>query len=136
MVGIVAQLLGSGAPQRSVSLQGNGEFAVEAECESHHQAALKRIARRAPDEVCEVPCRATLVAEQNGRVSVSVDDRLVGYLKERMTPEYLGRCASLGLQEPAVCDAMIVGGWCGHDGEEGTFGVKLDLIWPPKLAER
>jgi hypothetical protein len=133
-MGIVAQLFGSGAPKDLVSLQGNGEFAVDAECEGQHQAALEKIVRRTPDEVCEVPCRAILVPETDGRVSVRIRDQMVGYLKEHMGSEYRDRCASLGFRGSAVCDAVVVGGWCGHDGEEGTFGVRLDLVWPIKPA--
>ena len=135
-MGIVAQLFGSVAPKDLVALQGNGEFAVEAECEGHHQAALKKIVGRTPDEVCEAPYRATLVPEPNGRVSIHIREQIVGFLKEHMESEYRDRCTSLGLRGCTICDAMIVGGWCGHDGEEGTFGVKLDLVWPIKTAAR
>jgi hypothetical protein len=135
-MGLVAQLFGSGAEKNSVSLQGNGEYGVDVDCEGHHQAALETIARRTPDEVCEVPCRATLVPEPSGRVSVRVRDQVVGYLKDEIAADYVNRAEAIGAQSSAVCDAMIVGGWCGHDGEEGTFGVKLDVVLPLKVADR
>jgi hypothetical protein len=133
-MGLVSKLFGSGARKRLISLQGNGEFAVDADCEANYQPALQKIAGHTPDEVCEVPCHAELVLEPNGRVSVRIGDQTVGYLKEQMAVDYSNRAASLGLREPVSCDGMIVGGWAGHDGEEGTFGVKLDLVWPIRVA--
>ena len=133
-MGLVSKLFGFGARKRLISLQGNGEFAVEADCEANYQPSLEKIAGHTPDEVCEVPCHAELVPEPNGRVSVRIRAQTVGCLKEQMAVDYLDRATSLGLQGLACCDAMIVGGWAGHDGEEGTFGVKLDLVWPIRVA--
>jgi hypothetical protein len=33
----------------------------------------------------------------------------------------------------AECAAVIMGGWKRMDGDEGSFGVRLDLEWPPRL---
>ena len=133
-MGLIRDVLGSRSPPQ-VMLQGNGDYALEVKCEGRHQATLERLAARKPDQVCEVPCRATLVPEQD-RVSVTIKGETVGQLQNDVAPAFLIQAERLGLQASVACDAMIVGGWCGHDGEEGTFGVKLDLVWPVRLASK
>jgi hypothetical protein len=63
-------------------------------------------------------------------VYVEIAGRKVGYLASHIAHHYLKRLESLGYSGSAKCAAVIVGGWCRGDSDEGSFGVKLDMTWP------
>jgi hypothetical protein len=91
------------------------------------------------EESCEKYLNARLVPKPSdptdpNAVSVEIRGRKVGYLASTVAPLYLEHLASLGISGPAQCKAVIVGGWRRPGGDEGNFGVRLDLKWPPASA--
>lgn len=66
-------------------------------------------------------------------VVVLIRKKKVGYIPRKDAPAFLSFLKKVGA-DSAACDAKIVGGWDDGDGNEGHFGVKLSLSWPPKTA--
>jgi hypothetical protein len=114
-------------------LPGFGAFALEAVGESHHQAALERIAGgRGPDGV-DTMVDATLVYEDNNpydsdAIRVEIAGVTIGYLSREHAREYRRQMATAGhTGATAVCAANIRGGWYRGDDDQGNFGVRLDV---------
>lgn len=104
------------------------------------QAPLLKLAGgKKTEKACNINIDALLVPEPGNpfdanAVSVVVEGRQVGYLPKQMAAEM----AEFWRSEPISkvnCGAVIVGGWKGPDGDEGHFGVKLCVSWPPKLLK-
>lgn len=64
-------------------------------------------------------------------VAVIVKKKKVGYLSKEDAPTFTAFLKKLGA-DSGLCEGRIVGGWNNGSGEEGHFGVKLSLSWPPK----
>lgn len=68
-----------------------------------------------------------------GAIKVEVNGRLVGHLSIPDAVEYHAAMRAQGAEgRVALCDAYINGGWRNGD-DEGHFGVKLGLAWPPEV---
>ena len=64
----------------------------------------------------------------NKAIAVSVEGEIVGYLSREHARQFRKLMAEAGgAGRPAVCDALIVGGWNRGGGDEGHYGVRLDL---------
>lgn len=107
--------------------------------EAAHQKKLLAIAGGYKHEFgVKIDIEATLKPEPSNphdanAVAVIINRKTVGYLKKEHAPifvEFLNENeADIG-----VCEGRIVGGWDDGEGDEGHFGVKLSLSWPPKKA--
>jgi len=116
-----------------VALDGPGEYWFDIVGESNYQRALGRIAGGKKEDGCEVEVEAFLECEDtnphdNQAVVVKIDGSVVGYLDRKNARAYREMLAGVGYAgHPAVCAAIIVGGWDRGGGDEGHFGVKLDM---------
>jgi len=134
-MGILSWLFGG--QSRRPFLQGDECYDFEIVGESNYQDELEKIVGARTEEGCEHYCQALLVPEPANRydpnaVYVSIDGLKVGYLSREDAPLYRQQLAQQGVRGPALCDAMIVGGWKRRNSI-GSFGVKLDLEWPIRL---
>lgn len=66
-------------------------------------------------------------------VAVIIKKKTVGYLSKSDAPVFAAFLKEVGA-DSALCEGRIVGGWDDRSGNEGHFGVKLSLSWPPKQA--
>ncbi len=114
-------------------LSGNGEYELEAVGESNYQKALIKITGGKTEHGHEMEIEAVLIHDNNNpydnkAIAVSVDGDIVGYLSKKHARQFRKLMADAGGPgSPAVCDALIVGGWDRGGGNEGHFGVRLDL---------
>jgi hypothetical protein len=116
-----------------VRIQGDGTFAVEAVGESNYQRQLDRIAGGKTESGHNREVEAILIPDNANphdrmAIAVSIDGEIVGYLDRRFARQHRDRMAEAGFPgSPAICQAMIVGGWKRRSGDEGFYGVRLDL---------
>lgn len=108
-------------------------YSFDIVAESHYQKEL--------EEMCGGKCVdghrkkvwALLVMENDNphdddAVAVHMDTGIVGYLSREDASNYRVAMMKMGLDDYALkVPAMIFGGWLRPDGDEGHFGVKLDL---------
>lgn len=114
--------------------EGGSNFEIVGE--SHYQPALNRLAGGKTEESAQIPVEVFLVAEPDNpydpdAVKVEINGQKVGHISKQHTQSFHNITRSLGISR-AKCTGMIVGGWLRPDGDEGSFGVKLDLKWPPR----
>lgn len=145
-MGLLDRLLGrsrgetfqTGLAQRNALVLRGGRT-VEAVGESYYQDALARVCGGKTYDGHQHPCIATLVPEPHNpydrnAVGIYVDGQKVGHLSRSDAAAYqplLARLANDGVV--GTCTAMIVGGWDRGAGDEGHFGIRLDLA-PPEWA--
>lgn len=144
-MGVLARLFGgrdNPEPLETVWLDGLGRGSPSFEIvgESHYQAALEDICGPKCEEGYHYSCSANLIPEptnsyDRNAIRVDIDGRTVGYLRRDDAAKFKEDMANLGKAGyPAACLAVIVGGWDRGDGDEGHFGVKLDIAWPLKIG--
>lgn len=116
-----------------MKIDGEGEFEFDIVGESHYQDALSRIAGPKTEEGVEWYCEAELRPEPSNphdrnAVAVMIQGLKVGYLAREDAMAWKRALANTGRPDaPTLVDAVIVGGWRRPGGDEGSFGVKLDL---------
>lgn len=116
-----------------VRLDGPGDFEIDIVGESHYQRALNRIAGGKTEDGHELECEAILIHEDSNphddqAIAVTIDGDVVGYLERRLARQFRKLMKQAGAPgHPAVCMAVIVGGWDRGDGDTGHYGVRLDL---------
>jgi hypothetical protein len=117
-------------------IHGDGSFSVPVVGESHHQEALERLCGGRTSESADQRCDAVLILEDSNQydhraVRVEVGGHQVGYLTRDFAPTFR---AALEVTFPgamaARCQARIRGGWDRGHGDQGHFGVVLDISWP------
>lgn len=104
--------------------------------ESYYQDAFIRICGGKCYDGYALPCTATLVAEPNNphdrnAIAVYVHSMKVGHLSRNDALRYkpvVDRLMAAG--HVGTCEATIVGGWDRGNGDEGHFGIVLDLAVP------
>jgi len=108
--------------------------------EGHYQANLIALAggEKTEDGV-KLDVEAVLEPEPNNphdskAVAVLIKKKKIGYLRRDDAPKFVSFLNEIGA-ERALCSGRIVGGWDRGSGDEGHFGVKLSLSWPPKLEK-
>ena len=119
--------------------RGRG-FTFEVVGESHRQDVLDSICGGKCDEGHDLKVTAQLLLIEDNpydpnAVGVFVDCQLVGYVPRNVALHM--RCEILRLnpdERPVTCDARIVGGWDRGDGDEGSYGIRLSLSNPLRLA--
>lgn len=119
-------------PRRAI--EGTGNYPQEIVGESNYQKALDRIAGGKSEDGHELSVTAELILDDrnphdNQAVRVQVDGNIVGYLSKQDARNY--RRWLRDQEAPArvivECQALIVGGWRRGSGDEGHYGVRLDI---------
>ena len=114
-------------------VDGTGDFRLEIVGESHYQKALEKITGGKTPDGHEMELDALLIHDDgnpydNKAVAVTIGGDIVGYLDKKLARQFRERMEEAGFPyHPAVCKALIVGGWDRGNGDEGYFGVKLDM---------
>lgn len=117
----------------AVAIAGPGDFEWDVVGESNYQAALHKICGGKRSEGVEFETRAMLVFEHDNpknpnAVAVYIDGLQVGYLPDEDADSFRDAVNAADLRSRFYSvAAMIVGGWDRGGGNEGMFGVKLDL---------
>ncbi len=119
-------------------MAGTGEYTTHIDASSGQDAFDLVIGARGPDGV-HFECTAFLVPEPEsldipGSVAVHISGCKVGYLSREDGLRYRRFLAGAERRGPALCDALVTGGWV-REGGEGTFAVRLDLAWPLRFDE-
>src|SRR5687768_8047775 len=132
--GFKSGLKGEDEPQtrRSRGTTGGRVYPVEAVGESHYQAALAAICGGRSRDGVEQPVTATLILESSNpydkdAVRVEVDGHAVGYLPRAAAKTYRKRLKKAGRGDSVQCPAIVRGGWDRGSGDQGNFGIWLDL---------
>ena len=102
--------------------------------ESHYQENLSSLYRSHGGTEHDVKAVATLVPDDSNKydknaVRVEINRQQVGYLNRQMAVEFRAAIGSAS----GKCSAKILGGFIMDDGETASFGVKLNLAWPPRF---
>lgn len=132
-----AKAFGRRRPTNAGLRPGRG-FTFEIVGEGSYQHELTKLTGGKTEAGHALFCQATLVAEPGnphdpGAVRVDIKGLTVGYLSRQDAREYRNSLGDAAAQ-PQRCKAKIVGGWMRGGGDEGHFGVKLNLRWPPERA--
>lgn len=118
---------------QQLRLNGTGDFSLEIVGESHYQAALERLCGGRTENGHQLAVEAILYHEDNNQyddnaVRVEIKGVIVGYLDREAARSFRARLADAGYAGfTLACPAMIVGGWDKGEGDQGYFGVKLDV---------
>jgi len=127
-------------------MKGNGRFDFNIVGESHRQNHLSWIAGPKSPSGHDLDCLAALVRHDDNLhddkavavfiVFASGKILIVGYLARKDARRYRSCLKDLGREDPEgmLCRAKIVGGWDDGAGNEGHYGVKLDLMMPLKFG--
>ena len=129
----------SSSKKKTVTCKPGRGWTYEIAGESHYQSNLLRLAGGSKEEFgCDLEVDAILKPEPSNAfdknaVAVYINKNQVGYLSETDAPIFnfflQNNNASVG-----TCSAKVVWGWDKGDGDEGHFGVKLKISWPPKAS--
>jgi HIRAN domain len=135
-MGFFSWLFGKTSNSRKIVNLEQGDEYFDIVGESHYQNELEELCGGRTKEGVEHECEAALVPENNNKydknaVRVEIQFKKVGHLSREHAVEYR---RSLG-DTVAICDAVIVGGWNRGQKNQGHFGVKLDIDWPPVVVE-
>ena len=119
----------------SAKLAGGRGWTFDVVGESAFKHNLARIVGGKTQAGHGFKCEASLVHDVRNTsdpnaVVVLINGYPVAYLDRVRAAEYRGAIAA----QSAVCGAKIVGGWDNGGGDEGSFGVKLNIKWPPQIA--
>jgi hypothetical protein len=110
--------------------EGPGKYAADVVGESHY---LDRLAGGKTEDGHELDTEAMLILEENNpydenAVAVSIDGEIVGHLSRENAVQHRAQLKVAGFHTAvAIVNARIVGGWKRAGGDEGYYGVKLDL---------
>ena len=122
-------------------LKGNGRFDFNIVGESHGQNDIQRIVGKKISGGHDYDCLAALVYDEKNQydknavavciVYASGSIVQVGFLSRQDAVKYRKNVSESGGLNPEgmLCRAKIVGGW-SDAGDEGHFGVRLDLLLP------
>ena len=133
-MGIFSNLFGKKKENLPIArLSGNGEYELEVVGESNYQKAFSKITGGKTEDGHEMKVEAVLIHDDhnpsdNKAIAVSINGEIVGYLSKQHARRFRKLMADAGGPgSPAVCDALIVGGWNRGGGDEGFFKLRLDL---------
>jgi hypothetical protein len=120
--------------------RGRG-YTFEVVGEVHRQDALDAICGGKCEDGHDLEVTAQLLLIEGNpydpnAVGVFVNTQLVGYVPRDVAPHMRSEILRLSPDErPVTCDAKIVGGWDREDGDEGHYGIKLNLSNPLRVAD-
>ncbi len=132
-MGFLSRLFGSKKQELIVNIPGPGLFKHDVVGESKYQKELSEICGGKTEDGHDKIVTALLIHEDtnphdNKAILVAIDGKPVGYLDRENARQFRQRLAEAGYPGAgATCTAKIVGGWLREEGDEGHFGVKLDL---------
>lgn len=115
-----------------IRIDGPQKFALDIVGESHHQSELNKLAGGKTEKGHKLAKEALLILEDenpydNKAVAVTIVGEIVGHLDKKTARQFRKQIEAAGFPEAAaVVPARIVGGWL-RDGDEGHYGVKLDM---------
>lgn len=117
--------------KRYVRLEGDGDYELAIVGASKFQNELSAIAGGKTEDGHEFECKATLEREpgnphDSNAVAVYIKERKVGYLSRDHARRLSAILDSKNL-DGGIAKALIVGGWDRGRGDEGSFGVRLDI---------
>jgi hypothetical protein len=128
-------------------MMGNGRFDFDIVGESHNQDGFRAVVGPKIPGGHDFDCIAALIQQIDNpydskavAVCLAFDNGKVGhagYLSRKNARAYCKAVDECGWpQDPQgmLCRAKIVGGWKEADGDEGYYGVKLDLVFPLKFG--
>lgn len=124
-----------GPPNPFRGLDGDGSFETPVVGESYRQDVLEALCGGKTDESVELEFEADLILEDDNphdpnAVRVEIQGRHVGYLARPDAPQFRRLLAkmsgSLDVRAARV-PAMIRGGWDRGPGNQGYYGVWLDI---------
>lgn len=103
--------------------------------ESHYQSEIGGQYRANGGTEHDLKVTAVLMPEPSNphdanAVAVLVGGQTVGYLPRDLAAEY---GSSVG-PVTGWCSAKIIGGFVFEDGTRASYGVKLNLSWPPRFV--
>ncbi len=112
-------------------ISGLNDFAQEVAGESHYQSHLESVVGGRGRSGAEHTVQAVLVYENSNRhdrnaVRVDVQGGTVGYLPRQDAKPFRKWLASMNVEAPVTCLALIVGGW-ENSKSSGHFGIRLDM---------
>lgn len=115
-------------PDLYIQIEGDGDFEFDIVGESHYQDALSEICGGKATNGHERYCVAYLLPEpenpyDSNAIAVYINKLQVGYI-DRQSARRMSKSMS---GQVVTVDAVIVGGWRHTNGDQGAFGVKLDL---------
>lgn len=111
----------------------DGSFDYDVVGESFYQPALDLICGGKTDDGHEHECSAVLVCEDDNphdpnAIAVMISGRKVGHLPRSEAAAFRQLLRRHGIENlPVRCDALVIGGWKRGRGDEGHYGVKLDI---------
>lgn len=120
-------------PKIPEALSGKGAYSLPVVGESHYQDALNQVCGGRTEDGHDREVTATLVLDDGNEydelaVRVDVRGRTIGYLSRDKARTYRDRLRELRVTLPAAdCPARIRGGWSREGGDDGHYGVRLDL---------
>lgn len=120
---------------------GNGSFGYDVVGESFYQPALDSICGGKTEDGHEHECSAVLVCENDNphdsnAIAVLISGRKIGHLARSEAAAFRQLLRSHGIENlPVRCDALVVGGWRRGRGDEGHYGVKLDIYEGATLTD-
>ena len=126
-------------PPNAVLLGGQGR--VEVKGESFYQDALDRVCGGKCSEGHARKVLAVLQPEfanpyDKNAIAVRVDGQLVGYMAKELAADYAPIARLLDEKgKVGAARAFIRGGWVRPGGDEGHFGIELELSDTPELLK-
>lgn len=134
-MGLFSWIFGKRAltPAVIANLPGPGTYSLDVVGESYYQVALESICGGRSNSYEERIVEAILIHEDdnpydNQAISINIHGKKVGHLSRSDARKYRKEMERAGYPGiTATCSAMIVGGWDRGGGDQGHFGVKLDL---------
>lgn len=133
-MGLFSRIFGKREANKALAnLSGPGTYSLDIVGELNYQSALEKICGGRTYEGQELIIEAVLVPEDDNpydknAVRVDISGKTVGYLSRENARQYRKNLKQAGYAGiTAKCSAVIVGGWDRGSGDEGHFGVKLDL---------
>lgn len=119
--------------KRTPYVEGHGRFAIDVVGESNYQDNLEAICGPKTRHGVDKNFHARLIPEDdnpydNLAVRVEIDGKTVGYLGKAVAREYRLKLSEAGIPGREIaCQANVRGGWKREGGDEGHYGVWLDL---------
>lgn len=121
------------ARSSSLKIVGDGSFEYDVVGESFYQPVLDSICGGKSEGGHEHACTAVLVCENDNpydsnAIAVVISGRKVGHLPRSEAAAFRLLLRRHGIENlPVRCNALVVGGWKRERGDEGHYGVKLDI---------
>lgn len=103
--------------------------------ESNFQSNLTKITGGKTEDGVKQIHQATVILENDNPVDpnavrIDIGNLCVGYLASPHALEY----RSFISIKNAGCESQVIGGWKRSKNDEGSFGVKLKIKWPPEIG--